>query len=274
MKPLFVMLLGVTALLFGNCKPRPPVSQASATVSLYLKSLTDTDALLKTFFSPIKITDQNIAIWKPGLDDYFNMEVSADSLCHTRMDTSIALDDKKSLLFFRTDIYNTNGKIIDCHVCAPVYSIATVQQEDDHYVIQNFKKVFFAAGSFGHGYDTLAVETFGKNLKLIHISSSYVGTSTATNTSTYFDPAYYKQVFSFWNYREVGDTTDFDHQEYSHTEQFLVHLPDDTINHIDDLELKGYHKFYDRIKKKIVKQPITEYYRADDFGVYKRMFKQ
>jgi hypothetical protein len=234
-----------------------------------VKSINDTTGILKLCFSPIKILNKKIAVWKPTTDDFFNMPISDDSLCHTKIDTIIKLLPDKYIILFRTDSYHHNGKIIDCHVCSPDYGIATNKKGDSSYQIMNFKKNLIAAGSFGNGYDTLSVEDFGKNHKLLMFSSSYTGTSTNTTTNTFFELEYYTQVFSYCPYREVGDSSELD-ENYSELEQHLIKIPGVEKEDNNDIKLEGTKVLFDRKTKKIKRIKQIEYYRDDDFGIYSR----
>src|SRR5882757_2676315 len=95
-----ISILSVIFLVIASCRyenreiKTPPPSILSAS----LKSIGDTSEILNRFFSPFKI-EKNIAVWRPGLDDYFNMPLSEDSLCRTTIDTIIHLDKSKYLLF-------------------------------------------------------------------------------------------------------------------------------------------------------------------------------
>lgn len=280
MKRLLVFGVVLCSIIFGCYSPS--ANNKNATIILpdtthsynrdtvfSVRSLHDTVGILRLCFSPIKIINKKIACWKPSLDDFFNMPVSDDGLCHTKIDTVINLSAEKSLIVFRTDSYHSDNNIIDCHACSPVYGITTVKKEDNIYTVANFKKDLIAAGSFGNGYDTLTVEKFGKDYQLLRFSSSYVGTATNTLTNTYFELENFQQVFSYFPHREFGDSTDFDfNPDYSEIQQLLVHIPGKYFR--DGIELKGTIRYFNKSKKKIESKNTIEYYREDDFGNFKR----
>jgi len=237
----------------------------------HLTSINDTASLLARFFSPLNFEKGTIAVWKPSMDDLFNMPLSFDSLCRTKLDTIIDINDKVHIALFRTDWYSENKTISSCHICAPTYSIATIEKDTTGYSITSFKKDLFSAGSFGHGYDSLTLEGFGKGNKLIRFLSSYTGTSNVTNQVTYFDLHYYEKMFSYFTYDESGDSTKLD-PNFSVTEQKLIHIPQKNSD-ADDIELSGYITSFDKNSKTYIKHKNEEYYKADAFGVYKRYIK-
>ena len=267
------LLLLLATMIFSCRKPKSTNSSPiyfSRDTSIVFHSLRDTDSILNVCFSPLRIV-KKIAIWKPTLDDIFNLPVSDDGLIHSRIDTIIKLNVDSYLILFRTDDFQNSGKIADCHVCSPVYSIASIKHQNNQYTITNFKKDFIAAGSFGHGYDTLRIENFGKDYRLLKIASGYTGTSTNTMTDTFFELSEYTQVFQYNCYRSVGDSTE-DYRDYEETELNLQQLPG--RNNIDknDIELKGTKTYFDAKSRSIKKKKVTEFYRADDFGNYQRAF--
>lgn len=270
MNKLFSILFIVVILFTGcsnNCKPQKEKSDLYS--SLKSISIKDTADILQKFFSPIRIDHKKTAVWKPEMDDYFNLPISEDSLCRTNIDTILEVKPYKYLIIFRTEGFRDNGNKQTCHICSPVYGIASVEKDDSVYNITNFSKNLIAAGSFGNGYDTLKVEKFGKDFSLLRFSSSYVGTSTETLTNTYFELEHYKQVFSYFTYRAVGDSTELD-PEYTNIEQQLIHIPGKEFNDRDDIKLDGYITSYDTKLKKYIKKKQVEYYRSDDFGNYQR----
>jgi hypothetical protein len=268
MRKLLLILFSLSILIIG-CNNNHNTTNAKPNLSLSIRSINDTTEILKKFFSPVKIVNKNLAVWKPDMDDYFNMVISDDSTCKTKIDTIINLKNQKYVVIFRTDGYYNSGKKRDCHVCSPVYGIATIEKQDSTYNILNFKKNLIAAGSFGSGYDTLQIEKFGHDFQLLRITSSYVGTSTETLTNTYFDVNGYKQLFSYWPYRTVGDSAELDTQ-HTKIEQQLIHIPGKEFKERDDIKLLGYFTTYDEKKKKFIRRNQTQYYRADAFGNYKR----
>ncbi|WP_158995877.1 hypothetical protein [Mucilaginibacter sp. L196] len=270
MKRLWLCL--VLVMLIFSCQKRKPINTSSVhsirDTSFVIHSLSDADSILDLCFSPLRIV-KKVAIWKPTLDDFFNLPISDDSLVHTKIDTIINLTKEAYLIIFRTDAYYKNGKIMDCHVCSPVYSIASIQQENNHYTITNFKKALIAAGSFGNGYDTLAIEKFGKDYQLLKISSGYTGTSTNTMTNTFFELNNYAQVFQYNSYRSVGDSSEYD-PEYHEIELNLTHIAGRDNKDRDDIKLRGIKTYFDTKSKSIKKQKVTEYYQSNDFGIYQR----
>jgi len=234
-----------------------------------VKSIKDDVGMLNLYFSPIKIINKKVALWKPTLDDFFNMPISDDGFCHTIIDTIIKLNNKSYIILMRTDAYNKSEKIIDAHVSSPTYSIATVNARDKQFYVDNFKKDLISVGSFGNGYDTLSIEKFGKDYPLLKFSSGYTGTGTVTNTNTYFELDNFKQVFEYDSYRSGGDSTEID-PNYSETKRYLTHIPNKGSQYRDDIELKCINKYFNKSKKKIESKQTTEYYREDDFGNFKR----
>ena len=272
MKWLWLCLL--LAILIFSCRKPKSINKSpiyfSRDTSFVFHSLRDTDSILNICFSPLRIT-KKIAIWKPTLDDIFNLPISDDGLVHSKLDTIIKLNDDSYLILFRTDDYHNDGKIIDCHICSPVYSIASIQHQNNLYIITNFKKDLIAAGSFGNGYDTLRIENFGKDYQLLRISSGYTGTSTNTMTNTFFELNNYIQLFQYNCYQSVGDSTE-DYRDYEETELNLQQLPG--RNNIDknDIELMGIKTYFDAKSRSIKRKKVTEFYRANDFGIYQRSF--
>jgi hypothetical protein len=267
MKNLFLSLSIVAYLLIGCHESSPKKEQASLPYDsvITVKSIHDTVALLKLCFSPLRIT-KNVAIWKPSLDDWFNMPLSMDNLCHSKLDTIVKFSADTSLVLFRTDSYDENNTKATAHVCSPTYSIVTVEKHGDHYVILNFKKNLINVGSFGNGYDTLTVENFGVYDKLVCFSSSHGGTGSVSETKTYFDMNYEK-VFDFNNYVSANDSSERD-EDYYELKQHLVHIPGSDGR--DDIMLKGTVISFDPHSKSYKKRPVTEYYRQNNWGIYKR----
>ena len=270
MKKLLLYLLLAT--LIFSCRKHKTINSSpiyfSRDTSIVFHSLSDTDSILNTCFSPLRIV-KKVAIWKPTLDDLFNLPISLDGLVHTKIDTVVKLTEETYLIIFRTDAYGQNGTILDCHVCSPVYSIASIQQQNKQYNITNFKKNLIAAGSFGHGYDTLAVEKFGKHYQLLKIASSYTGTSTNTMTNTFFELNNYTQIFQYNSYRSVGDSSEYD-PDYHEIELNLTHIAGRDNEDRDDIKLSGIKTYFNTRSKSIKKQKVTEYYRSNDFGIYQR----
>jgi hypothetical protein len=271
MKKLLLCLLLVT-LIFSCRKHKTvnsPATYFSRDTSIVFHSLGDTDSILNICFSPLRIL-KKIAIWKPTLDDIFNLPISDDGLVHSKIDTILKVKEDNYLILFRSDAYHNSGKIIDCHVCSPVYSIATIKHQNNQYAITNFKKDLIAAGNFGNGYDTLKIENFGK-YQLLRISSGYTGTSNNTMTNTFFELNNYTQVFHYNSYQSFGDSTDYDfNPNYYEVELNLYHIVSKT--NADDIELRGIKTSFGTKRKSIKKQKVTEFYRANDYGIYQRAF--
>jgi len=142
MKWLWLCLL--LAILIFSCRKPKSINKSpiyfSRDTSFVFHSLRDTDSILNICFSPLRIT-KKIAIWKPTLDDIFNLPISDDGLVHSKLDTIIKLNDDSYLILFRTDDYYNDEKFTDCHICSPVYSIASVKHQNNQYAITNFKKI-------------------------------------------------------------------------------------------------------------------------------------
>jgi len=266
-------LLLLLATMIFSCRKPKSIKNATYSrddTSFVFHSLRDTDSILNICFSPLRII-KKIAIWKPTLDDIFNLPVSDDGLIHSKIDTIIKLKDESYLILLRSDSYHNSGKIIDCHVCSPVYSIASIQQQNNQYTITNFKKDLIAAGSFGNGYDTLRIQNFGKNYQLLEVSSGYTGTSINIMTNTLFELSDYTQVFQYNSYQSVGDSTE-DYADYQETGLNLLHIAGRDNKDRDDIELKGIKTYFDAKSRSIKKKKVTEFYRANDFGIYQRSF--
>lgn len=253
-----------------NSQPAASYSFNRDTVFSF-KSIQDTVGILQLFFSPVKAINKKIVLWKPTTDDFFNMPISDDGLCHTQIDTIIDLHNQNYIILMRTSAYRLNGKILDAHPSSPTYSIATVKAQKSQFDILNFKKNLIACGSFGNGYDTLTVEKFGKDFPLLNFSSSYVGTGTEINTNTYFELNYFEKVFEYNTYYSVGDSTQSD-SNYSETNQRLIHIPGKNQEK-DNIVLKGHVRYFDKPTRRMRDKDITEYYHADDFGSYKRVLQ-
>ena len=124
-------------------------------------------ALAKQTLYPLLFdtTGRDWCIWKPRPEekDFVNV-ADSHGMCHTRLDTLLFYDQgSKEVAVFGTYRLDDNGKIIDCHACAPIVSLALGQRIDnDYWKVTRFVKNFGEHGSWG-GLPMFCIYHFGEH---------------------------------------------------------------------------------------------------------------
>lgn len=193
----------------------------SKSIDIEFTSL-DRNLLLTKLFPEGVINDTDI-VWFPSYDDFetFDEQISDDSLCHTKLDTILEIGNS-FFVFFLTDRYY-NGEIESCHPCAPIVGIAEFKKSEKGYTFVKFKRNVFQHGTNGYGSD-FEIETLNKNLRLLKVSSGWVGGGGIYEYIDYYSLTSFKEVFSYTKFESNGglyeDETDSNYVETSR--QFKV----------------------------------------------------
>jgi hypothetical protein len=233
-------------------------------------SLSDTAEIYFKLFGTKRI-ERSMAVWEPRIEDMYSIAVSDDGLCRTKLDTVINVPDKipACVLIFTTKGYDPEGKVFDCHSCAPVYSMATLKKEEKGWEITAFKKDVYSAGSWGSGAD-ISLERFGKYLFAVRFSSGYMATGSVTEHEIYFETDSYRKIFSFYSLESNEGMYDTTAKEFQRTERELLRVPNRQSASSEDIKLTCKTTRYDPASGGMVTDVAEEYYLYDGYMGYDR----
>ena len=190
----------------------------------------------------------NQILWPMGYQDIYDFtnDLSNDSLCHTKVDTIIKLDNKYFVIF-RTDQYEKDIKA-DCHVCCPDIGIATFEKNQTGFRLLNFKKHVFQIGGFGE-YGTIYIDTLCS--QVLKVSSGWTGTGAIINYDNYYDINDYSFIYGLTTFNSNGGDYNNNEANYEETRKNIFNKTDSsfTIETIiiknDSLNKKRIDKYFE-----------------------------
>jgi hypothetical protein len=242
------IIIIITFGLFCSCSSKPSDNKSN-NLELRFKNI-DSLTSLSILFDNSTIKDNQI-LWPLGYQDIyeFTNELSSDSLCHTRVDTIITLDNKYFVIF-RTDQYEENIKA-DCHVCCPDIGIATFEKNQNEFTLLNFKKHVFQLGGFGE-YGTIVLDTL--STPVIKVSSGWTGTGAEISYDNYYDINDFSFIYGLTTFSSNGGFYSENEANYEETRKKILNKNDSSfvletvISKNDSLNKKHIDRYFERIR--------------------------
>ncbi len=228
-----------------------------------IKSISDTNALLRKFFAPDTIINKN-AKWKPDPDAKFNMSVSDDGYCYTCIDTIFKIEDEKKsyhhlplyFIIFITRQNYRNG-VCNCASCKLTYGYARISGK----ALESFSRNSLTSFNDTYGMnDSITLKKIGKGNYVLDIINGYQG-SAFYEFETLYDINTFSEVFRFQclNTHEdmFGDTSGY-RKAY---ERKLIIIPNKKNEEYDDLKIITTETTYNiETEKKRTTKVSNKYY--------------
>jgi hypothetical protein len=246
----------------------------------YILSPYDTTGLLTKLFDPDTII-RKVALWEPDKDAEFNMIVSDDGYCHTRLDTIMTGPTDQAInyiVLFITEGYHGKENERDrCHACGVNYSLATLSTGLTSSQIPRppgdeilyFNRNICMCGGWGTG-GKVSVDSLGEIV--LHISSKWTGTSVQTNHEDYFDLTNGRLIFTYVSLCSNEMNGDRNSGDFGKTSKDLIKLK--LNNGWNDIQLKCQTEKWNTTEHKFINSYSNEYYRMNDDGTrYERIVK-